>query len=318
VTTELLVALVGLIAIALYAVFGGADFGGGVWDIIATGPRRRQQREAIAHAIGPVWETNHVWLIFCVVLLFTCFPPAFAALAVGLYFPLTFALVGIILRGSAFAFRSQQFLYEPNAQYWGHVFGIASILTPFFFGTCVGGLTQGHFAWTSPFALTVGLFAVTLCAQLAAVFLTMETRDELRGDFRIRAILATFALAAVGALALAIAAVTTPATFASLVRPQAWPPIAAAMLLGLVTLALLWTGRFAAARVVVAFETVAVLIGWYASVAPYLIPGEMTYAQAAAPEITLNAFLWVAGCGAILLVPSLMLLFRIFKSSEPA
>jgi cytochrome d ubiquinol oxidase subunit II len=318
VTSQTVVALVALLAIALYAIFGGADFGGGVWDVIASGPRRDQQREAIAHAIGPVWETNHVWLIFCVVLLFTCFPPAFAALAVGLYFPLTFALVGIILRGSAFAFRSQQYRSEPSAQYWGHVFGIASILTPFFFGAAVGGLTQGRFAWTSPFALTVGLFAVTLCAQLAAVFLTMETTAELRGDFRIRAILATFALATVGALALAIAAATTPATFASLLQARAWPPIAAAMVLGLAALGLLWTGRNAAARVVVALETVAILIGWYASAAPYLIPGEMTYAQAAAPDITLNAFLWIVASGAILLVPSLILLFRIFKSNEPA
>jgi cytochrome bd ubiquinol oxidase subunit II len=318
VSSQTLVALVALLGIALYAVFGGADFGGGVWDVIASGPRRNAQREAIAHAIGPVWETNHVWLVFCVVLLFTCFPPAFAALAVGLYFPLTFALVGIILRGSAFAFRSQQYRSELSAEHWGHVFGIASILTPFFFGTCVGGLTQGQFAWTSPFALSVGLFAVTLCAQLAAVFLTLETTGDLRGDFRIRAILATFALAAAGALALTVAAATTPATFSALLRLQAWPPIAAAMLLGLAALALLWTGRYAAARVVVALETVAILVGWYASAAPYLIPGEMTYAQAAAPDITLNAFLWIVGSGAVLLVPSLILLFRIFKSNEPA
>ncbi len=317
-TTETLVALVALLGIALYAIFGGADFGGGVWDALASGPRRQEQRAAIGHAIGPVWETNHVWLIFCIVLLFTCFPPAFASLAIGLYVPLTFALVGIILRGAAFAFRSQQYRAESMAQFWGHVFGIASTVTPFFFGLCVGGLAAGHYAWTSPFALTVGFFAVTLCAQVAAVFLTMESSGELREDFRWRAIVATFALAAAGALALAVAALTTPATFASLLRAQALPAIATAMLLGLLVLAFLWTRRFAPARVAVALETVAILVGWYAAQAPYLIPGEMTYAEAAAPEITLRAFLWIAGAGAVLLVPSLLFLLRLFKSESPA
>ena len=125
-------------------------------------------------------------------------------------------------------------------------------------------------------------------------------------------------MASAGALALGVAFVTQPATFASLVRAQALPGVGAAMLLGLVALALLWTGRFAAARVVVAFETVAILVGWYASQAPYLIPGEMTYAQAAAPEITLHAFLWIVGIGAVFLIPSLIALFRIFKSEVPA
>jgi cytochrome d ubiquinol oxidase subunit II len=317
-TAEALVSLVALVAIALYAIFGGADFGGGVLDIAASGPRRDEQRMAIARAIGPVWETNHVWLIFCVVLLFTCFPPAFASLAVGLYFPLTFALVGIILRGAAFAFRSQQYRSAPMAQFWGRVFGIASLVTPFFFGTCVGGLTQGHYAWTSPFAIAIGLFAVTLGAQIAAVFLTLETTGNLRDDFRIRALVATFALAGAGALALGIAALTVPATFEALVSPQALPGIGAAMFLGFVVLGLVWTRHFATARIAVALEAVAILVGWYASQTPYLIPGEMTYTQAAAPEITLHAFLWIVAAGGALLVPSLFLLFRIFKSELPA
>jgi len=315
---EALVASVALIAIALYAVFGGADFGGGVWDVLATGPRRAEARDAIGHAIGPVWETNHVWLIFVIVLLFTCFPPAFAALSTGLYAPLTLGLVGIILRGAAYAFRSSANSEELLSQLWGHVFGIASVIAPFFFGTAVGGLTVGGYAWTSPFAIVVGLLAVALCAQVAAVFLCNETRGLLRADFRIRAIVATFFLAAIGALALAVAYRTSPETFGLLVRPQSIPGVAVAMTLGFVVLGSLAAKRYALARAAVALETTAVLAGWFASQAPYLIPHELTYAQAASPVSTLHAFLWLTLCGSALLVPSLALLFRVFKSgAEP-
>ncbi len=311
---EPLVALVALVAIALYAIFGGADFGGGVWDMCASGPRRKRQQDVIGHAIGPVWETNHVWLIFLIVLSFTCFPAAFAAVSIGLYVPLTFVLVGIILRGAAYAFRSQAYDHALMSQLWGHVFGIASIVAPFFFGCAVGGLTLGYFAWSSPFALCIGVLAVALCAQIAAVFLTFETRGDLQRDFRARAMVATFALAAIGAVALGIARMAAPATFASFGKPQALAGIGCAMALGFVVLGALYARSFAFARIAVAFEAVAVLAGWYASQAPYLIPGELTYAAAAAPAATLRAFLWLTAIGSLLLVPSLVLLFRVFKS----
>jgi cytochrome d ubiquinol oxidase subunit II len=315
---ETLVALVALVAIALYAIFGGADFGGGVWDVLASGPRRREQQALIGHAIGPVWETNHVWLIFLIVLLFTCFPPAFAALSTGLYAPLTFGLVGIILRGAAYAFRSSAIREALLSQVWGHIFGVASVIAPFFFGTAVGGLTVGHYAWTSPFALVVGVLAVALCAQIAAVFLTSETRGLLRADFRVRAIVATFVLAAVGALALGVAYATSRTTFVALVRPQSIPGIAVAMTLGFVVLGSLFAKRFGLARAAVALEATAVLAGWFAAQAPFLIPGELTYARAAAPASTLHAFLWLVLCGSGLLLPSLGLLFRVFKSEAAA
>jgi cytochrome d ubiquinol oxidase subunit II len=316
VPAEALVAVVAVVAIALYAIFGGADFGGGVLDVLATGPRRAAQQEIIGHAIGPVWETNHVWLIFMIVLLFTCFPPAFAELSVGLYVPLTFVLVGIVLRGAAYAFRSQANRAEGLSQAWGHVFGIASIVAPFFFGTCVGGLTVGRFAWTSPFALAVGALAVALCTQVAAVFLTCEVRGPVRQDFRLRGLIATVVLAVLGAVALAVAFATAPPVFAALTQSRSVPGIATAMVLGFVVLGCLWLRRYNLARFAVAAETVAILIGWYASQAPYLIPHELTYAQAAAPPETLRAFLILVAGGSVLLVPSLWLLFRVFKS-EP-
>jgi cytochrome bd ubiquinol oxidase subunit II len=310
---EILVALVALVAIALYAILGGADFGAGLWSVVASGPRRNEQRDAIGHALGPVWETNHVWLIFLIVLLFTCFPPAFAALSIGLFVPLTFVLVGIILRGAAYAFRAAATPGGTLTTLSGNVFGIASTVAPFFFGAAVGGLTVGGFAWTSPFALAVGLIAVTLCAQIAAIFLTLETSGALQEDFRGRAAIATVALAAAGALALAVACATSPATFATLTRIQALPGIGVAMLLGICVLGALIARKFHLARFAVGCEVVAVLAGWYASQAPYLIPGVLTVAEAAAPPATLRIFLWLCAIGTAFLVPSLALLFALFK-----
>ena len=312
-----IVGIVALVSIALYAILGGADFGGGVWDVVASGPRRDAQREVIGHAIGPVWETNHVWLIFLIVLLFTCFPSAFAEISIGLYVPLTFVLVGIILRGAAYAFRSQAYKAARLSQLWGHVFGVASIVAPFCFGLSVGALTVGHYAWHSPFAIAIGVLAVALCAQIAGVFLTLETRRDLEEDFRIRAIVATFVLAAVGAIALLVARVTTLQTLATLSTPQSLVGIGCAMVLGFAVLAALYRRAYHLARVLVGLETVAVLAGWYGAQFPYLIPGVIRFQDAASPLPTLRAFLWLVAIGGALLAPSLYLLFRVFKSERP-
>ncbi len=314
-----LAALVALVATSLYALFGGADFGGGVWDVLASGPRRDAQRSSIGHAIGPVWETNHVWLIFTIVVLFTCFPAAFASISVGLFVPLSFALVGIILRGAAYAYRAHGSGENgATSPFWGHVFGIASTIAPFFFGTAVGGLTIGGYRWSAPFSLAVGVLAVALCAQIAGIFLTLENDGALQSDFRARAIAATFVLAATGAVALAIARLTEPHTFAALVNTRSLPGIAIAMALGFAVLGALYTHRFAVARFAVACETVAVLVGWYAAQAPYMVPGELTIAGAAAPASVLRAFLWLTAAGAVILLPSLVLLFRVFKTEIPS
>src|SRR5206468_10054029 len=177
----------GIIVVALnaYALLGGADFGGGVWDLLARGPRRERQRHLIAEAIGPVWEANHVWLILAIVLLFTCFPRAFATMAVGLHVPLTLMLIGIVLRGSAFVFQS----YGGGG---GRVFATASLVTPVLLGICVGavasgtvwlGVRDGTFvtsfirSWFTPFGFAVGIFTLACFAFLAAVYLTLEAKD---------------------------------------------------------------------------------------------------------------------------------------------
>src|SRR5262249_33288814 len=177
----------GVGGVVLYGVLGGADFGGGVWDLFAGGPRRDQQRAAIAHAMGPVWEANHVWLIFVIVLLFTAFPPAFATLSVGLFGVFHFVLLGVSLRGAAFVFRGPE-VGERGAGHWGTVFGVASVITPVLLGMAVGAVSVGSLRvrdgqvevagvtpWFAPVSLVMGALALALCAYLAAVYLTVET-----------------------------------------------------------------------------------------------------------------------------------------------
>jgi len=312
-------ALVGLAAIVLYAIFGGADFGGGVWDLLATGPRRHAQRDAITHAIGPVWEANHVWLIFAIVTLFTCFPPAFADIATMLNAPLTFALVGIVLRGAAFVFRNYATPESSVAHGWTAVFGAASLLTPFWLGDSVGALATGRYAWLSPFALAVGVFALVACAQIAAVFLADEAEGEpLQNDFRRRAIIATFALWIAGAIPIAIARVTESDLFAALLTPHAAIAISCAIVLGLVVAVAVARRARLVARVAVGAEALAILIGWFGAQAPSLIAGHLTLTAAASSDAMIVAFLIACAGGAVVLIPSLALLFYVFKGPRRA
>src|SRR5881398_890094 len=137
--------LAGIIFVALnaYGLLGGADFGGGVWDLLARGSRKERQRDLIAHAIGPVWEANHVWLILAVVLLFTCFPPAFARLGIALHVPLSLVLIGIVLRGAAFTFWRYGGETDEEQRHWGVIFAVASLITPLLLGTVVGAIASG-------------------------------------------------------------------------------------------------------------------------------------------------------------------------------
>jgi cytochrome d ubiquinol oxidase subunit II len=309
-----LAASVGLVTLVLYAILGGADFGGGVLDLIATGPRRTAQREAVTHAIGPIWEANHVWLIFAIVLLFTCFPRAFADISVGLYFPLMLALVGIVLRGAAFVFRNYATQGAAFTRSWTVVFGVASLLAPFFFGDAAGALATGRYAWTSPFALTVGFFAVALCAQIAAVFILADVPSgHLHEDFRRRALRGTPAIWVVGALPAIAAAATEPNLLLSFFTPRVLAVIALALLAGIAVLVLVTFRRDAFARIAVGIETVAILAAWFLAQAPQIVPGHETYASAASPDSMIVAFLIATTAGSVLLIPSLALLYTVFK-----
>jgi cytochrome d ubiquinol oxidase subunit II len=332
-TLENVLAAAIVVALIGYALFGGADFGGGVWDMLASGPRRDRQREVIADAIGPIWEANHVWLIVAIVLLFTCFPPAFALLGIVLHIPLSLMLIGIVLRGSAFTFRSYDVAQSRAQERWGRTFAIASVITPVLLGVILGSVASGRIVspragtfveiyvrpWLSPFTLSVGLFALAMFAFLAAVYLTVETeRDpDLQGDFRRRALGAAAALfvAALGTLLFALDAaprVVERLTLASWAIPlHAFTALAA-----ITAIWALWRRRFRLARVAAAAQVTLILSGWALAQFPYVIPPSLTISAAAAPPRTLELTLIALIAGSVVLFPSLFYLFRVFKGRE--
>lgn len=289
--------------LALYAITAGADFGGGVWDLVARGPRAAEQRRLIERALAPVWEANHVWLIFVVVVLFSAFPPAFAALGIRFHAPLVAALIGIVLRGSAFVFRSYG-----GAPAWGRVFAVASAATPFFLGLVLAGITVDGGEWLGFFPLAVGALAVAIAAYLAAVYLTAETRDPiLRADFRRRAAGSWIAVAALAALAL----VAAPEGFAGRLHPAF---VAVTMALAAAALVSLLRGRVRIARALAAGQVTAIVIGWGAIQHPVLIAPDLTIDSAAAPAATLRLLVPTLAVGGLLVLPSLYWLMRVFKS----
>lgn len=325
-----LVGAILLIGIVLYGVTGGADFGGGIWDLLASGKRAREQRLEIARAIGPIWEANHVWLIFVIVLTFSCFPPVFAALSTALYVPLSLILAGITLRGGAFIFRAYAHDVIHAQRNWGAVFAISSVITPVLLGMCAGAVASGNIrivdgevvssywtTWLSPFPIVIGLLALTSCAFLAAVYLCVETTGELQEDFRKRALGAVVVFAALGTVALPVAWRDAPQIWNGM-WDRAWPLIPVAVGLGLVTLAAVWTRRFKLARATAIAEVVVMIGGWALAQYPYLVVSDLTYDGAAASSAMLRVNLVIYGLGAVILVPSLVLLFALFKGQNPA
>ena len=320
------------LSLTAYAVLAGADFGGGVWDLVAVGPRQAAQRRAIAEAMGPVWEANHVWLIFMIVGLFTCFPPAFAALAVSLFAPFTVALIGVVLRGAAFAFRAHGREAVGPTEPWGAVFGAASIVSPFFLGVAAGATASGSVRvaasdvrfvadspWTLAFIADVGLFAVALCAYLAATYLMVETEGDtdLQADFGNRAVAAAIASGVLGLAGLILAYVGARPAFDSLLG-RGLPLLVLALVNGPLALVAVWRSEPRLARLAVVAQVTFVLWALAVGQWPYLVRPSYTLDSAAAPAATLTGFLIVSGIGMLLLLPSLYVLFRVFKGRNPA
>jgi cytochrome bd ubiquinol oxidase subunit II len=323
--------LAAILALSLnaYVLFAGADFGGGVWDLLASGPRRDRQRAVIAHAIGPIWEANHVWLILVIVLAFTCFSPVAARLGTVLHIPLTLMLVGIVLRGSAFTFRTYDDEHDSAQRRWGRIFASASVITPVLLGVSIGAVASGRVAlvpsgsfteqfvhpWLTPFALSVGLLALSLFAFLAAVFLTLETRDpQLIEDFRRRALGAGVAVFCASALVLLLSR-TAPLVRTGLTG-SAWavPLHLATGLTALVVFATLWFRRFWLARVAVGVQVSLIFWGWALAQYPLLVPPDLTISNSAAPASTLRLVLLALVIGGAILLPSLWYLFQVFKT----
>ena len=334
--TELHVfALLG-VAVAVYALTAGADFGGGVWDLLASGPRRDRQRELVAEAIAPIWEVNHIWMIFVVVLLFSVFPDAFAVVSTALHVPILLVLVGIVLRGSAFVFRAYGLQAEQTQARWGQVFAWASAATPVFLGVTLAALSSGDITlvhaddgrvhagtgffagWTGSFALAVGGFTLVLFALLAAVYLAREAeidgQPELADDFRRRALIAEL-VAFVGAmLVLWRAWAEAPLLFDNLLRaPWSIPAQAlTATLAGAVMLAL-QRRKLAAARILVMGQVGCVVLGWGLAMDGHLLLPDLHVEHAGAQPAVLAFLPWVLLGGSALFAPALVWLFRVFK-----
>jgi cytochrome d ubiquinol oxidase subunit II len=316
-------------SLTLYALGAGADFGGGVWDLLSSGPRARAQRDLIAHAIGPIWEANHVWLILVVVVMFVCFPVAWAALSTALHIPLTLMLLGIVLRGSAFTFRAYDEASDAVQRRRGRVFAIASVITPLMLGVCAGAVAAGTVQvrdgrvlggfvrpWLAPFPFAVGVLAVALFAFLAAVYLTLEAGEDeaLREDFRRRALASGIAVGAVAFLSLGLARRGAPLVWEGLVgRHWSLPLHIATALAAMGALAALWARRFTFARICAVLQITFVLWGWGVSQFPYVVPPSLTFTEAAAPPAVLRAVLEALAVGAVILAPSLWALYRVFK-----
>lgn len=321
--------LVLAVGFIMYALFGGADFGGGIWTAFAFGPRANEQREALFNAIGPVWETNHVWLIFVVVTLFTVFPTGFADLFVSLLPPLVLALVGINFRGAAFAFRHFGRESRRELPFTALVFEIASILTPFTLGMAASAVAAGSIrlvdgrpllypgAWLNPFTVMGGMVGLAICAYLAPAYMAVRVAGELREDFRKMAIAAGLALGALTSLAIPVALFQSPAFAHRLLG--SWPLafVLFALLSGSFTQLLLWRRSFRMAQLGAGATVVLTLAGFAAALTPDLLIGQLTFAAAAAPRPTLLAYLCVLPAGALILVPSLAYLYWTFRG-EPA
>jgi cytochrome d ubiquinol oxidase subunit II len=319
------------VSLLLYALGGGADFGGGVWDLFASGKTRAGQRELISRAIGPIWEANHVWLILVVVILFVGFPKAFAVATTALHIPLTVMLLGIVFRGSAFTFRTYD--VQQASKKWSLMFAIASIITPVMLGICVGALVSGKIrinpatqrfvgdffsSWLGAFPLAVGLFALVLFAHLAAVYLSNESRsEEVQRAFRSRSLVSGVLLGAVAFLCLFLSREGAPVLYATLVKtPGAILFQVITAFFGLATLHALWKWRFNRARLLVILQTCSIFIGWGWSQFPYLVLPDLTFSNCAAPTNVIALLLGALCVGGLVLFPALIYLYRIFKEEK--
>jgi cytochrome d ubiquinol oxidase subunit II len=312
-----------------YALFGGADFGAGLWDLVAGGDKRGERpRALIQRSLTPVWEANHVWLIFILVVLWTAFPPAFSAVMTTLYVPIALAAVGIVLRGSGFAFR-KSIVGLAGRRAAGATFAISSLLTPFFMGAVVGAVASGNVpadgngppfsSWLEPLPLLTGAMFVASGAYLSAVFLIGDARragdEELAGYFARRA-LAAATVAGVAAVVGLVELHAESRYIFDRLTDQGLPLVALSLFCGFgVFMALVsvilrpekgppWYLRPLAGGAVIA-----VIWGWGVAQFPYLLPTSLKITEAAAPPDTLAAVIIVFIVAAILVLPALGLLY---------
>jgi cytochrome bd ubiquinol oxidase subunit II len=313
------------VGVTFYAVFGGADFGAGFWSLLsAGGESSRRARELIDWAIGPVWEANHVWLIFVLVVLWTAFSSAFEAITSTLFIPLSLAAFGIVLRGSGFAFHTTARRLE-GRNLAERLFGLSSLLTPFFMGTVVGAVASGRVpvgnaagdavtSWLNPVSLLVGALLVATSAYLSAVFLVHDSRragaPDLESYFRTRATAAAVVAGGVAVAAIFVLHADARYLYDGLTH-EGLPLVIVSAVCGVGVLALLRQGADRGARPLAAGAVVAVIWGWGVAQYPYLLPQTLKIADGAAPSATLTGVLIVFGVAVLVVLPAIALLFRL-------
>jgi cytochrome d ubiquinol oxidase subunit II len=309
------------IGVTLYAVFGGADFGAGMWDLLAGGGERAERvRRLVDSSIGPVWEANHVWLIFVLVVLWTGFPRTFSAIMTTLYIPLALAALGIVLRGSGFAFRHA--LPGPVRDPATRVFGASSLLTPFFMGTVVGAIASGRVpaagggdatsSWTGVLPLVTGALLVATCAYGAAVFLVRDAAsagDEDLERYFARRALGIAVVAGAAALAGMLALHADARYVFDRLTSQGLPLVVVSVVCGLGALLLLVRGRTRWIRALAVGAVVAVIWGFFVAQYPYMLPTSLRIADAAGASATLTAVIVVFAIAAVVVLPALALLY---------
>jgi len=319
-----------LIGLAFYMVLAGADFGAGFWQLTAgKGKQADEIRDHAYHAMAPVWEANHVWLIFVLTVVWTAYPIAFGSIASTLSIPLFIAGIGIVLRGGAYALRAGTATAREQRGV-DSVFAVSSILTPFALGTVIGALAseQVHVgnpggslvaSWLNPTSITIGVLAVASSAYLAAVFLSgdaaREGRHALADRFRARALAAGLAAGAVAMAGLVVLHFDAERIFRRLTEGVGLPALIVSLTAGIATLLLVWHRRYEPARYTAALAVAATIAGWAVAQNPVFLQG-LTVRQAAAGHDVLVAVVVATLAGALLLFPSLALLFRLTLGGE--
>jgi cytochrome d ubiquinol oxidase subunit II len=320
-----LVAAVLLVAVAIYAVTGGADFGSGFWDLIAGGDRRGDRPRAIIEkAIGPIWEANHVWLIFIFVVLWTAFPEAYASITLTLFVPLTIAAFGIVLRGSGFAFRKAVTRLRYR-RLFGAAFAISSVIVPFCLGAVVGAVASGEVpsggiagdpvaSWLNPTGITAGILAVSVCLFLAAVYLTYEAVKlgdaSMTEYFRLRAFVASGIAGVTSIVGIFVFRADDQYLYDGLTS-RALPMVIISVVAGASSLFLLARTLHRGARWVAIVAVFALVLSWGVAQWDYVLPETLTIAEAAAPNGTLVALVVATIGGLLIVLPGFLLLYRL-------
>jgi cytochrome d ubiquinol oxidase subunit II len=315
-----------LLGITAYAVLGSADFGAGFWDLTAGGASRGARlRGMVQWSMSPVWEANHVWLIFVLVILWTAFPVVFGSIFSTLSIPLFLAAIGIIFRGTAFALRGQAATVN-EARVLGGVFALSSVLIPFCLGAAIGGVASGRVpvgnaagnlvtSWLNPTSILIGAVGVASGAYLAAVYLSGDSAraglPDLVRAFRARALGAGVVTGILALAGLLVLRHDARALYDGLTSGAGLAMVLVSGAGGVATLALVFREHYELARGTAAVAVAAIVVGWVIAQDPYVLPPHVTLREAAAPNATLTAVVIGVAAGLVILVPSLWWLYRL-------